>query len=826
MVAQPGRTRDAAGRNAPRGNVAGIGLEKLSYRGRRFPGFVKRFSFAVLVSLSGIYACATSAADETEARAFFEKKIRPVLVENCFECHAEGAKKIGGKLRLDTAEGLRKGGESGTPMVPGNPEESLLVQSLRWEFDLEMPPEKPLSPAVIQDFVTWIRMGAQDPRESTPAVSPPPDANTIAELAKTHWSFQPVANPEAPIVDDENWPRDPLDRFVLAGMEKAELAPTSDAPPGVLLRRLFFDLTGLPPTASQVADFAEEYERDGQEAVARWVDDLLASPQFGERWARHWLDVARYGESNGNDGLSRNPSFPHAWRYRDYVIDAFNRDVPYDRFLIEQVAGDLLPAENDAQRDRQLVATGFLALGAKPAKAMNNNFEMDVVDDQINVVGAGIMGLSVACARCHDHKHDPIPTRDYYALAGIFKSTETMWGVAANEALTAPATDLHVLKAAAKVPPPKGWKETVLVIESNTGKPKPPPKPKWEPGTPLAMGVRDKKETADCQINLKGESKQLGDKVPRGFLSACSLPGDAIKVNPKASGRRELAEWLTRPEHPLTARVMVNRIWLHLFGQAIVGTPDDFGVYGDRPTHPELLDHLATRFVAEGWSMKRLIRTIVLSRVYQLDSAADLRMVEADPGNVWLARHLRRRLEAESLRDSMLAASGQLDLAPAQGSLIRHRDILVNLAGNLHEPSRHRSVYLCMLRNSPPPSLSAFDLPDATTVLGKRSSTVLPTQSLYLINSPFAVEQSLAFAGDLLKTDPAREQDRARAEAAVRRALGREPQSGEAERGLAMIRAIEPELATKFSDVEECRLHAWAAFCQGLMATNEFRYVD
>ena len=750
-----------------------------------------------------------------------------MLVEHCYECHAEGAKKIGGKLRLDTAQGLRKGGESGSPMVPGRPEESLLVHSLRWESDLEMPPEHPLPPQVINDFVAWIKMGAHDPRVDSEGETAPENSYAVAELAKTHWSFQPIENPEPPSVSNEAWPRDPLDRFVLAGIDAAALEPTADAPPATLLRRLFFDLTGLPPTAEQSAEFAREFERDGQRAVARRVDDLLASPQFGERWGRHWLDVARYGESNGNDGLSRNPTFPHAWRYRDYVIDAFNRDTPYDRFLTEQLAGDLLPAADDEQRDRQLVATGLLALGAKPAKAMNNNFAMDVVDDQINVIGSGIMGLSVACARCHDHKHDPIPARDYYALAGIFKSTETMWGLAANEKLTAPPTDLHVLKAAAHVPPPEGWKETVLVIESNTGKPKQPPKPKWKPGTPLAMGVRDRKEPADCQINLKGESKKLGDKVPRGFLSACSLPGEPIEIDPKTSGRLELAQWLTHPEHPLTARVMVNRIWLHLFGQALVGTPDDFGIYGDRPTHPELLDHLATRFVADGWSMKRLIRSIVLSRTYQLDSAADLRMVEVDPGNTWYARHLRRRLDAESLRDSMLKASGQLDLKPADGSLIRHRDILVNLAGNLHEPSRHRSVYLCLLRNSPPPSLSAFDLPDATTVLGKRTSTVLPTQALYLINSPFVVEQSIAFARDLWKDDPeAEKNDLARAEQAVRRALGREPRSGEAERGVAMIRKVKTEIASEFPEPEECRERAWASFCQALMATNEFRYVD
>ncbi|MCB1065569.1 MAG: PSD1 domain-containing protein [Verrucomicrobiae bacterium] len=790
---------------------------------------MKVSSVVLIALLSGACVCSVAAASEAEDRAFFESKIRPILVTHCYECHSQDAEKIGGKLLLDTPDAFRKGGESGPPMVSGNPDESLIVQSLRWEH-LEMPPEKPLPAQVVNDFVTWVKMGAPDPRDSEKAKSiAAAEASKLVDdpAATTHWSFQPVTNPAVPEVSDPDWGRDPIDDFVLAGIDGAELSPTEDAPPATLLPRLFIDLIGLPPTAEQVAAFTTEFETDGQQAVERWVDDLLASPQFGERWGRHWLDVARYGESNGNDGLSRNPSFPHAWRYRDYVIDAFNRDLPYDRFVTEQIAGDQLPAENDAEHDRQIVATGFLAIGAKPAKAMNDNFEMDVVDDQINVVGSGIMGISVACARCHDHKHDPIPTRDYYALAGIFKSTETLWGPAAYEGLTAPPTDLHVLKAAAKVPPPKDFVETVLVIESNTGIPKKQPKPKWEPGTPLAMGARDRKETANCKINLKGESKKLGEEVPRGFLRACGLTDKPVVLPKDRSGRLELAQWVTRPDHPLTARVMVNRIWLHLFGQAIVGTPDDFGVYGDRPTHPELLDHLALRFVEDGWSMKRLIRAIVLTRTYQLDSAADLNLVDADPGNVHLARHLRRRLDAEAVRDRVLQASGSLVLTPAEGSLIRHRDILINLAGNLHEPSPHRSIYLCQLRSSPPPELVAFDLPDGISVKGKRSVTVLPTQALFLLNSPFVVEESRAFARSLFENANGPEvDDLALANSALRRALGREPESGEAERSLAMMRAIDDELKPRVPDASVRREKVWASFCQALFATNEFRYVD
>jgi len=773
-------------------------------------------------SFSGLCGLGMAVADEKKAGIeFFESKIRPVLVKSCYECHSADAKKLGGKLRLDTRDDFRKGGESGSPMVMGKPAESLLIHSLKWQHDLEMPPKDPLPEVVVANFEKWIEMGAPDPRvpEKIIPVAPQQPNDT------KHWSFQPVGNPKPPQVGNPEWARDSIDLFLLAGIENAGLAPARDAPPETLLRRLYVDLTGLLPTADAVATFSDDFAKRGQKAVEAQVDELLASPRFGERWGRHWLDVARYGESNGNDGLSRNPSFPHAWRYRDYVIDAFNTDTPYDRFLLEQIAGDLLSAETDAERDRQLIATGFLAIGSKPAKAMNDNFDMDVVNDQINVVGSGIMGISVACARCHDHKHDPVPTRDYYALAGIFKSTETMWGVAANEALTAPATDLYVLKAAPKVAPPKDFVETVLVLESNTGKPKAPPKSKWTPETPLAMGVRDRKEPADCQINLKGESKQLGDRVPRGFLTACRMPGESIVAETAKSGRLELAQWLTRKDHPLTARVMTNRIWLHLFGQAIVDTPDDFGVFGSAPTHPELLDHLATRFVEGGWSVKSLIRDIVLSRTYQLDSLAEERFVESDPGNQWYARHLRRRLDAESIRDRILQASGELNLEPASGSLIRHRDILVNLAGNLHQSSRHRSVYLCYLRSSPPPELAPFDLPDGIGVVGKRESSARPGQALFLINSPFVVEQSRILARKLLSEGPAAK-DPDIAAAAVRQSLGREPASGEIERALELVRDADLQLKSDLPDAARRREMAWATYCQALMATNEFRYVD
>ncbi|MDF1862886.1 MAG: PSD1 and planctomycete cytochrome C domain-containing protein [Verrucomicrobiales bacterium] len=767
-----------------------------------FPAFLAAFS----LSLS-----AEEAAPSSAGTVFFETKIRPVLVAQCYECHSQNAEKIGGKLLLDSRQGVVKGGESGPALLAGKPEESLLIQALRWEHDLEMPPEEPLSPLVIQDFVQWIQMGAPDPR-----------TGKMKELSGKKyedgalWSFQPVQNPTPPAVKNKDWARDPIDQFTLARMNEVSLEPTRDAPPGMLLRRLFFDLIGLPPTKTDLQLFLAERIIHGDDAAVQIrVDRLLDSPQFGERWGRYWLDVARYAESNGNDGLSRNPSFPHAWRYRDYVIDAFNEDTPYDRFLREQIAGDLLAANTDEERDRNLIATGFLALGAKPAKAMNNNFAMDVVADQIDAIGSGVLGLSVACARCHDHKFDPIPTRDYYALAGFFTSSETMWGLAGNEKLTAPPTDLHVLKTPARVTPYPGWAETVLVIESNTGIPKPIPKPRWKPGTPLAMGIRDKKEPADCKINLKGDASKLGDDVPRGFLTAY---GDSkpVTISKGSSGRLELAQWLTDPEHPHTPRVIVNRIWQHLFGRGIVNTPDDFGVYGERPTHPDLLDHLATRFVEDGWSIKRLIRSIVLSRTYQLSSLDGKSSIQSDPDNIWLSRHTRRRLDAEALRDSILSVGGHLSLERPQGSIIRHRDILINLAGeSLHQLSRYRSVYLCYLRNSPPPELAAFDLPGFLKVSGKRETSTIPGQALYLYNNPFVIEQA-ANLSQRVQLSSSETKERIRN--AYRLTLTREPDPEELYRAAELLEQITAATSNETK--------AWNGVCQALLTANEFRYID
>lgn len=790
---------------------------------RLFPICVVLLTLVLAVRIDRVWADEKEPALSPKAAKFFESKIRPVLIKECYSCHSQDAEEIGGKLLLDTRQGMLKGGESGPLWMDNDPQKSLLVQALNHQ-DIEMPPEGPLNEAVVNDFIKWIKMGAPDPRVKK--ADSKPDAAVEEKEASTLWSLQPVADPPTPPVSDLTWANDPIDAFILARIEAAGLQPAKDASPAQLARRLFADLIGLAPTYEQVRAFEIAHQENQRQATRELVDQLLASEQFGVRWGRHWLDVARYAESNGNDGLSRNASFPHAWRYRDYVIDAVNNDIPYDQFLREQIAGDLLPTKDPKERDRLLVATGFLAIGSKPAKAMNNNFEMDVVDDQINIIGSGVMGLSVACARCHDHKHDPIPTKDYYALAGIFKSTETLYGAAAFEKLTAPLTSLHELKTAPATQPTDD--ELALQKELMKHINNAPTKPKYKRGTPLAMGVRDAAKPVDCKINIKGESRSLGPVAPRGFLTAVVMPGKPKPIPAKSSGRLELVDWLTQPEHPLTARVMANRVWLKLMGGGIVVTPNDFGRYGKAPTHPQLLDHLATRFIKQQWSVKQLIRSIVLSRSYQLSCQAPPETFEADPDNRLYARRRLQRLDSESFRDQMLQATGELSLQPATGSIIQHLDILVNKAGNLHQPQKHRSVYLCMLRNSPPPELAAFDPPDPAKVTDFRRQTTLPSQALFLLNSSFVVQQSERLAQLLLDSNAKTDQERI--DELWKRTFRRLPRPPEVVGAKQLLYEIRQAGGDQESppDVNQPNpeFHAWSTLSQALLISNEFRYTE
>ncbi|MBC8116263.1 MAG: PSD1 domain-containing protein, partial [Candidatus Saccharimonas sp.] len=585
------------------------------------------------------------AEGDTKGIAVFESKIRPVLVQHCYKCHSVGAGKSEGGLLLDSRKTIRAGGDRGPAVVPGDSKSSLLLTAIsHTDPDLKMPPKQERLPdTVINDIKSWIQAGAVDPRENEPTkgASPP----VTLEAGRQFWSFQkPVTHPP-PTTKNPSWAKRDLDHFILAKLDASGLAPSADAEPATLLRRLHFDLVGLPPSPPAVREFLQRVEADGLDmALAAEVDPLLASPHFGERWGRHWLDVARFAESSGKEA---NISFPYAWRYRDYVIDAVNADLPFDRFLVEQIAGDLLPSNGDVERARLLIATGFLALGPKNLEEGNPlQFEADMVDEQIDTVTRAVMANSVACARCHDHKFDPFSMQDYYALAGVFASTKTYFGTFVSPAnrvggdpLPLPrganqpifhasipkerAASLKAQLAALKKEQADGMAAVLKAAAAGEDTEKiftlrDALRIFWTSGgiegqlekvdesgqaLPLAMGVLDREKIVDAPLMERGEVGRPGKPVPRGFPRVVEIE-DSAKISADHSGRLEFARWLTHPDHPLTARVMTNRIWHHLLGAGFVRTVDNFGYSGERPSHPELLDHLAVRFMADGWSVK------------------------------------------------------------------------------------------------------------------------------------------------------------------------------------------------------------------------------
>ncbi|HEX4149481.1 MAG TPA: DUF1549 domain-containing protein [Pirellulales bacterium] len=789
---------------------------------------------------------------------FFEQKIRPVLVEKCYQCHSSTKGKPKGGLALDTHEGLRKGGETGAILVAGDPESSLLVEALRYE-GLEMPPKEKLPDELVANFAEWIRMGAPDPRK------PNDSAKKLSrEAAAGFWAYQPPQRARLPAVRNSAWPKNDVDRFILAVLETKNLKPVAEADRYTLLRRLSFDLTGLPPTPEDIAAFQSD---SSPQAVERVVDRLLASPQFGERWGRHWLDVARYGESTGKE---RNYPFSHAWRYRDWVIDAVNADKPYDRFITEQIAGDLLPASTPEEKNAQLIATGFLALGPKSLNERDAElYLMDQVDDQIDVVCRTVLATTVGCARCHDHKFDPIPTADYYALAGIFRSSEVLAGVApgknkrysgqlmplvsagasttariavADEPVSAPddrsarlLQQAKAAKAELKQLRAEGEeknaerirklekaldhaREKLQKSENSSG-----PSQDDIPASELAMGVRDRAEPADCQICIRGEVGDRGTTVPRGFASVLTR-NSKVKINPGQSGRLELAEWLTERSNPLTARVMANRIWYHLLGEGLVESLDNFGALGETPTHPALLDALALYLMDHGWSVKQTVRFVVLSRTYQLSSAHDEANYAVDPANQMMWRANRRRLDAEAIRDAALAASGRLDLNRPTGSMIgtlagKEIGRKVSIDEAAAEMAPCRSIYLPLARNSVPEMLAVFDVADPSLVVGQRDVTTVATQALFLMNSKFILDQCGRMARQLWQAEPSNTE--ARIDRAYRAILSRSPSAAEQKRAARFLN----DAAALAADKTTSDMTAWSGFCQVLFASAEFRYL-
>jgi hypothetical protein len=794
--------------------------------------------------------------------AFFEKKVRPVLVDKCYECHSAESKSVKGGLLLDSREGIRKGGDSGPAVVPGSVKESLLLDAVRYENkDLQMPPPKHggrLPDPVLRDLQHWVERGAVDPRER--------QSERIAGIdlskGRAHWAFKPLSRPRVPTPKSHAWPRSDIDRFILEKLESHGLSPTGDSEIQNLARRLSFDLTGLPLSA-EILDRC--IASPSPEFIESFVDELLSSPAFGERWGRHWLDIARYADSTGRGS---NLLYPHAWRYRDYVIASFNEDKPYDQFVREQIAGDLLQSEHATKKNAMLVATGFLALGPKQLNEPDRlQFKLDVVDEQLDTVGQAFLGLTIGCARCHDHKFDAIPQRDYYALAGIFMSTETLYGTVGVLTNAHPST-LHELAANAPTLPAQFSVQQLKSESERIGKqiknlygntspssfrlPDDPQKAREsitarirlaqvnqrlketrQDGTltPLAMGARDSKHPADMPLYARGEPSKPLAPVKRGFLQV--LPESTMQIEESSSGRRELAEWIASPQNPLTARVYVNRVWQHLFGRGIVATPDNFGGSGEAPSHPELLDHLASEFIANGWSVKKLIREIVLSRTYQLSSKIQTAAYAVDPDNELLWRMSPRRLDAEATRDAMLSVSGNLKIQPPLGSVAaRVGDGFSGLAAAFESKEAaagYRSVYLSILRDQTIAALRLFDFANPNAVTGRREETTTPAQALFLLNNP-TIEAMAAGWSEKLNRQFQTEDERIAA--AYRQAFSRIPVAEELEAARSFLARIRESLKNNPPENQQSTQRGNAVFseltvfCQALLVSGEFRILN
>ena len=905
---------------------------------------------------------------------FFEKQVRPILVEHCYECHAERAD---GGLRLDSRQGLRTGGDSGPSLVPGDPESSLLIDAIRYRnLDFQMPPQGRLSQSLIDTLEKWVAMGAPDPRTAKATARAP--VGMSPEEGRKFWSFRPLASPTVPVMPDQEFVRTPIDAFILQRLGERGIQPAPPAQSRVLIRRLYMNLIGIPPTPEEVGNYLSD---PSPQATGKLIDRLLNSPQYGERWGRHWLDVARYSDSNG---LDENLAFGNAWRYRDYVVDAFNHDKPFNRFLIEQIAGDLVP---DATQETR-IATGFLVLGAKVlAEPDREKLNMDTIDEQIDAMGKAFLGMSLGCVRCHDHKFDPVKQHDYYALAAIFKSTKTFgdtntgaikhwheyvfvsddelsefkpldaeiarlkkeasdWKNAAMTELrnAAHARATEYLVACTEFGPTDSlvriaevaadyelhprilhhcrrhlefnaehavfqpWhqmqkgltdleqrrdavgsfyrplfesatageiKENTVPSESSPPNPTKtvanlpevelvsqalkdrsgflalPPKPEFAfdsatlaeynrrmevarlyetsaRDVPAAMGVTDGTVHARLPIHIRGSHLNFGEQVAREFPEV--MRNSAVRpIFPNhQSGRLELARWMASTQHPLTARVFVNRVWRWHFGEGLVRTTENFGVLGGRPSHPELLDWLTRWFMASGWSTKELHRLILRSSVYQMSAnhASEAACRDVDPENRLLWRFRMQRLEPEQIRDSILAISGRLDTTMSGKTVpLRNRQFVFNHTSVDHTryDSLRRAVYLPVIRNNLYTMFEQFDFPDPTMPTGNRSETVVAPQALLLMNADLVIDSAEAFAERLLGLSAS---DTSRIEAAYQCVLGRSPTDRETDRVLNFMEQTASAARVNSEDLDRDRiLQGWSLFCQSLFASNEFMYL-
>lgn len=802
--------------------------------------------------------------------AFFESKIRPVLVENCYACHSAEAKKIKGALMLDSRAGIQKGGDSGPAIAPGDPDASLLIQAVRRESDdIAMPPKSKLPPEHVAALVAWVKMGAPDPRTTDTVAAVQSRYAIDWKTAKNWWSFQSLSVTPPPTFKEWAWPESEIDRFILEKIKSASLTPAPDASKRVLIRRATFDLIGLPPTPEDVAAFVAD---DSPSAFEKVVDRLLSSPQYGERWGRHWLDVVRYADTAGDNS---DFPIPQIHRYRNWVIDAFNRDLPYDQFVIEQLAGDLLPDRTQ----EQLIATGYLANARRFGSRVEDYPQHLTIEDTIDNLGRTFLGLTINCARCHDHKFDPISTQDYYALYGIFNSTRYPWpGIELEQRQRdlVPMTALAELDKAKKaladfeverarldkelkkpedelkkrkdeqkkkldaaLKDKQGDEKKKLEEELKakhaeenkkldedikTAKAAVKAHAEKKPPYELAYAVAESAKIGDSTVQQKGDPAKPGAVEPRHFLTA--FGGTKIPADDKSSGRMSLAKWILGESRPLAARVMVNRIWQHHFGRGLVPTPNDFGKQGKPPTHPELLDRLAMYFVTQGWSIKKVHRLIMLSHTYRLSGERSEEALAKDPTNELLAAFPRQRLDAEAIRDTLLLLGGTLDTTPAgahpfppqsEWKFTQHNPFKA-----VYETNR-RSVYLMTQRIQRHPFLAIFDGADPSASTPARTTSTTPLQALFLLNDPLVHEQAKKFAARIVAHA---KDDDARITRVYELALSHPASSEEIADAKSFLSTVREKLKSAGTPPEKLEAEAWQAMVRVILRLNEFVYID
>lgn len=758
----------------------------------------------------------------------FESRVRPVLVMHCQKCHGPAKQQSG--LRLDTKAALLVGGDSGPVVVPGKPEESPLIEAIN-HAGLKMPPKEKLPADAIAALTDWVRQGAPWPDERIISKKP-----SLEEARRTHWAFQPVRPPTPPAVTDTAWPLNDVDRFIRAALDARGLKPVELADKATLLRRVTFDLTGLPPTPEEVRAFLAD---PSPVAYSRVVERLLASPAYGERWGRHWLDVVRYADTAGDNS---DYPIPQLYLYRNYVIRAFNADRPYDQFLLEQLAGDLLPHRDEEERRMHVIATGYLGNARRFGSYEDARYQWYLTyEDTIDNLGKALLGLTVSCARCHDHKFDPIPTEDYYALYGFFQSTRFPWpGVELDkmqrdlvpllppeeaepllrereQRLTELEDEIQRLskeQATADQARREQLKKQIVNVRNRKEKLGQQPLP-FPTAYAVAEGTR---RVGSARMQLRGDPEKPGKEVPRRFLSV--LGGQTLPSETQGSGRLHLARWLVDPANPLTARVFVNRLWQHHFGKGLVATPNDFGKQGHKPSHPELLDYLANRFVADGWSIKAMHRLLVQSRIYQLASHDDPVNRQIDPTNDYLWRYTPRRLDAEALRDSLLAISGKLDRSEGGPHPFPHPttwDFTQHKPFKAVYESQRRSVYLMTQRIQRHPYLALFDGADTNASTAARVTSTTPLQALYLMNDSFVHDQARAFANRLRREAA---DETARIERAHLLAFGRLPTATELRLSQEYLEKARSWLGAADEDAA-----AWESYARALLLRNDLVYL-